>query len=178
MDKIVYRDGIVTTIDTVRARLSPRTWQRLASEAGVDEKVSRPSYPFETLNAVIRVLAEELFPGRSIDDATFELGLLSLKTYGHTVMGSALFAIIRLLGPLRIVKRLPTTFRQFNNYADVKIEITSDKSWELDHNEVGLYPHMIRGNMQAAGELFGWHGLHVELLSYDGHRARYRVSWA
>jgi len=167
----------VTTIDTVRSRLTPRIKARLLSEAGVDEKVSKPSYPFDSLNAVTRVLAEELFPGRSIDEATFELGLLSLKTYGHTVMGAALFAVIRLLGPLKIVKRLPGTFRQFNNYAEVKVEITSEKSWELDHNEVGPYPHMIRGNMQAAGELFGWKGLEVKLLHYDGHRARYRVSW-
>ncbi|MBL8958140.1 MAG: DUF2378 family protein [Myxococcaceae bacterium] len=177
MEKIVYREGISTTIDTVRARLTPRTWERLKTEAGIDEKVSKPSYPIATFDNVTRVLADELFPGRSIEDASFQLGLLALKTYGDTVMGGALFAVIRLLGPLRIVKRLPSTFRQFNNYADVKVEITSERSWELDHNEVGLYPHLIRGNMQSAGELFGWKGLKVELTSYDGHRARYRVSW-
>jgi uncharacterized protein (TIGR02265 family) len=177
-EKIVFREALISTIDSVRSKFTPRVRERLLGEAGVDDKVSRPSYPLATSDAVTRILAEELFPGRSLDDATFQLGLVSLRHYGGTVMGSALFGVIRLLGPMRIVKRLPPVFRQFNNYADVKIDITSDKSWELDHNEVGAYPHLIRGNMHAAGDLFGWKDHRCDLLHYDGHRARYRVSWS
>ena len=177
MEHLVYKEGIATVLDAVRARLTPRILSRLQAEAGIDATASRPSYSLASLNALTRVLAEELYRGLPVDEATYQLGIACLKHYERTLLGRALFPVVRLLGPLRIAKRLPGIFRQTNNYADVKVEVTSDQSWELEHNEVGDYPHMIRGNMQGAGELFGWKNHKCELLSYDGHRARYRVSW-
>ncbi len=177
MERLVYREGIATVLDAVRPRLNPRIVSRLQAEAGIDAAASRPSYPQASLDALTRILAEELYRGLPVDEATFQLGVACLKHYEHTLLGKALFPVVRLLGPLRVAKRLPGIFRQTNNYADVKVEVTSDRSWELDHNEVGAYPHMIRGNMHGAGELLGWKNHKCELLSYDGHRARYRMSW-
>jgi uncharacterized protein (TIGR02265 family) len=84
---------------------------------------------------------------------------------------------VRLLGPMRFVKRIPTLFRQTNNYAEVRVSVTGPTSYEIDHNEVGAYPHYFRGVMQGTGEVVGLHGHGCELLSYDGHRGRYRVWW-
>jgi uncharacterized protein (TIGR02265 family) len=176
--RVVYREGISALLASVRARFTPRVRQRLLAECGVDEKALAPSYPWTVLDQIQEVLCQELWPGVPMDQATFELGRQALVHYGDTVLGKALFGVVRLLGPLRIAKRLPSVFRQTNNYAELTMHITSETSWELEHNEVGRYPHQIRGNMQAAGELFGWKDHKCELLSYDGHRARYRVSWS
>lgn len=178
MPNLVYREGFTTVLTAMKARLSPRIMARLQAEAGLDAALSKPSYPQASLDALTKVLAEELYRGLPADEATFQLGVACLKHYEHTLLGRALFPLVRLLGPMRVVKRLPSIFRQTNNYAEVKVDVTSEKSWELEHNEVGAYPHMIRGNMQAAGDLFGWKDHKCELLSYDGHRARYRVSWS
>lgn len=177
MEKVVFREGITSTIDTVRGRLTPRALERLKAEAGFDENERKPSYPLAALDATIKVLAEEFFRAPTLEQSTFELGRAAMKRYGESTLGGAMFSLVRMLGPMRFLKRMPATFRQMNNYAEATLEVTGPTRYELDHNEVGAYPHYMRGIFQGAGELMGLKGHVSELLSYDGHRARYRVHW-
>jgi uncharacterized protein (TIGR02265 family) len=177
VDNVVYKEAITSTLDAVRSQLTPRIRERLKAEAGFNIDAMSPTYPLTVLDETIRVLSEEFFGGRAPDEATYELGRVALKRYGEGTLGKALFPLVRMLGPMRFLKRLPSLFRQTNNYADVKVEVLSPTSYELDHNEVGRYPHYMRGVMQSAGEVIGLKGHACDLLSYDGHRARYRMRW-
>src|SRR5262245_4320575 len=135
MEKLVYRDGITPTLEGVRARLSPKLHERMRVEAGFDEGSARREYPLATFDAIVKLLATELFQG---DEA--RLGVAVLERYQHSMLGKAIFPLIRLIGPMRFLKRIPAAFRQVNNYADVKVEVTGAKSCVIDHNEVGQVP--------------------------------------
>jgi uncharacterized protein (TIGR02265 family) len=126
---------------------------------------------------VIRVLAEEFFKAPTLEKSTYELGRATLKRYGEGPLGKALFGIVRLIGPIRFVKRMPALFRQTNNYAEVTIEVTGPSSYIIDHNEAGAHPHYLRGIMQGCAELIGLKNHTAELLSYDGHRGRFHCRW-
>ncbi len=177
-EKVVYKDAITNILDANKGRLTPRIRERMKAEAGVDDAALKPTYPIPAHDLVVKILGQELFPGRTPDDATYEVGRAMLNSYGRGVLGKALFSLIRLMGPMRILKRVPEYYKMSNNYADVKIEIIDQKSYVLDHNEVGSVPHFWRGAMQGSGEVIGLAGHAVELLSYDGARARFRVSWS
>jgi uncharacterized protein (TIGR02265 family) len=176
-EKLIYREGITNLLDSVRARLGPKVRERLRVEAGIDESALKPSYPLGAHDSAVKVLAEELYPGKPMDDATYEVGRGLMANYGRGVLGRALFSLIRLIGPMRMLKRVPQYFRQTNNYADVKIDVVGPTAYELAHNEVGAWPHFLRGSMQGSGEVIGLDGHAVELLAYDGHAGRFRVSW-
>ena len=140
-EPLVYTDTIKNILTAVEGKVSPRIVERLQREAGVDVKALAASYPLRAHDAMVKVLAEELYPTKSIDEATHELGVSLMARYGDSLLGKALFAVIRMLGPMKVLKRVPEYFKQGNNYADVKIEVTGPSSYVLDHNEVGAWPH-------------------------------------
>ena len=172
MEKRVYKDGITPTLDGVRARLHPALHERLRAEAGFDEARPSKDYPLATFDAVVKLLAAELFEG---DEA--RLGVAVLERYQHSLLGKAIFPLIRLIGPMRFLKRVPFAFRQVNNFAEVTVQVTSARSCVIEHNEVGAIPQYFRGVLQTAGDLLCLPAFRCELLDYDGHRARFGISW-
>lgn len=176
-ERVVYKDSITNLLDAHRPRFTHRIRERLRVEAGIDEAALKASYSILTHDLLVKILAEELHPGLSFDESTYEVGRELSKSYGRGILGKALYSLIRMIGPMRTLKRTPEYFRMSNNYADVKIEVTGKTSYILDHNEVGIVPHYWRGTMQGAGEAMGLTAHSVELLSYDGARARFHVRW-
>ncbi len=177
-DKVVYKEGITNILAAFRSRVGPKIRERLRAELGIDEQALKPSYPLATHDAMVKLLGQELFTGQPLDTATYEVGRAMLNHFGRGVLGRAIFSIIRLVGPMRMLKRTPDYYKQNNNYADVKIEVLGEKSYVVDHNEVGAVPHYWRGTMQGSGEVIGLAGHAVDLLEYDGHRAKFRVRWS
>lgn len=176
-EKRVYPEGISPTVDGVRPRLTPAIIARLRTEAGWDEAVKRREYPQATFDGVVKILGAELY-GADADVATFKLGQQVMLRYKDSTLGKAIFPVIRFLGPMRFLKRMPPMFRQVNNYADVKVDVVGPSAFLMDHNEVGEVPHYFRGIMQGSAEVLSLPGARCELLEYDGHRGRYRVSWS
>jgi len=177
-EKVVYKEAVTNILDAFRARVGPKIRERLRAEAGIDEGALKPRYPLAAHDAMVKILSEELFPGRPFDEATYEVGRAMLNHYGRSVLGRAIFSIIRLVGPMRMLKRTPDYYKMNNNFADVKVEAVGEKSYIVDHNEVGAVPHYWRGTMQGSGEVIGLPGHAVDLLDYDGHRARFKIRWS
>lgn len=176
-EKVVYKEAIQNILDANRARLGPRIRDRLRSEAGIEEGALKPSYGVPTHDAVVKILAQELHPGQPLDTALYEVGRAMLNNYGKGVVGRTLFSLIRMVGPMRMIKRIPGYYRMTNNYAEVTIDVTGPTSYELEHNDVGAIPHFWRGTMQGSGDVIGLAGHAVDLLRYDGQRARFKISW-
>ena len=80
-EKVVYKDAIKNLLDAFRARIGPRVRERMRAEAGVDENELKPSYRLAMHDAVVKILAEELYPGRPLDEATYEVGRAMLDNY-------------------------------------------------------------------------------------------------
>jgi len=175
-EPVVYKDAVFSIVDGFRKELTPRIRERLLKEAGVDEAAPKPSYPPSAQDATIKVFSEELFGKLSPDEATFELGRAAMKRYGDGPT-KALFPLVRMLGPMKFLKRMPAMFRQTNNFAEVTADVTGPTSYELEHSHAGAYPNYLRGVLQGSGEIIGLKRYTCTVLKYDGQRARYRITW-
>src|SRR5690348_3377529 len=131
-EPVVYKDAVFSIVDGFRKELTPRMRARLLEEAGVDEAAPKPAYKPSAQDATIKIFSEELYPGRPPEEATFELGRKAMKRYGESTAAKALFPLVRLLGPMKFLKRMPAMFRQTNNFAEVSVDVTGPTSYEFE----------------------------------------------
>ncbi len=159
-------------------RLTPSLIARLRT-VGLDlEKKLLPAYSFTTWMMALRVAAEELYPGHSLDDALFKVGELMITGYQETFMGRAVLGMIRVIGPKRTLLRATRAFRSGNNYTEAKVTEIGPTCADVWMNEVGPYPSFTAGIMHSAMVAAGAKSPKVEMSGHDGHACSYRVSWA
>lgn len=159
-------------------RLTPSMIARLKT-VGLDlEKKLLPAYAFTTWMMTLRVAAEELYPGHSLDDALFKVGELMITGYQETFMGRAVLGMIRVIGPKRTLLRSTRAFRSGNNYTEARVTEVGPSCMDVWMNEVGPYPSFTAGIMHGAMVAAGARSAKVEMSGHDGHACSYRVSWA
>ena len=97
------------------------------------DKPLLPAYPVQTWSRCIELCAPFAFPNESPQAAWFKLGERMIDGYQETMIGRAMFASLRLLGPRRMLQRSRRSFRSGNNYTDV---VLTDVSVSVGRGEV------------------------------------------
>ncbi len=158
-------------------KISPRLAAGL-KERGVDPgKPLLPAYPKEDFTAVITFLARELHPGLPVDAAITQIGRGFMDGYGETMVGRAMLAMIRLIGPRRTLERVTRQFRTGNNYSDTRLTERGPCEFDLWVNEV-IIPGWYVGIIGRGVELSGAKDVKVELVSQDAAGGTFRVRWS
>lgn len=122
----------------LQGRLSPRLKQRLR-QVGVDvDRPLLPAYPVPVWTRCLSVIAEETYPGVPREEAFRKLAEAHAQGYGRTVIGRAVYSIMRLLGPRRLVQRMPQTLRSTDNYTEVELVERGPTTYEMKLNSVAL----------------------------------------
>src|SRR4051812_37387064 len=115
-EKLVFdqtREGLF--VRGLEGRITPSLRLHLR-EVGVDlERKLLPAYPFETWCSCVRLAARELYAGAPEEQAYLALGERMVDGYRSTMMGRALFSVLQLLGPQRVLSRVQQSFRSGNN---------------------------------------------------------------
>jgi uncharacterized protein (TIGR02265 family) len=81
-----------------------------------------PAYPVRTWEAALVLAGRTLFPQVTPAEARFELGRLMIAHYDDTVLGKAVVAMGRLIGPRRTLERMTRNIRTSNNYVQSTLE--------------------------------------------------------
>jgi uncharacterized protein (TIGR02265 family) len=177
-EKLVFEhafDGLLSR--AIAHRMTPQLALRIG-KAGVQlQKKLLPAYPLPVWEACVEACAEEVFPGLTPNDAYFQLGRLFIDGYRQTLIGGAVLAMVRVVGPKRALQRATRSFRSADNYTDAKVEAISEKTMDLWVNEAGNHPTFTQGILAAALELTA-PNVRVELRSIDGRSCVYRCSWS
>src|SRR5262249_52387161 len=85
--------------------LTPRLKARLRA-AGLDlDRPFEPAYPADRWPIFLRMTAEELFPAVPIGDALRKMGERFFLGYVETLVGKAMLAAMRVIGPMRSLGR-------------------------------------------------------------------------
>lgn len=158
------------------AVLTKRALDRL-SDAGVDpRKPLQAGYPSDVWYAAVRILAEEQHPALSFNDATREVGRIFMRGYIQTGMGRPMFAVLRILGPMRSLKRMSRNFRTGDNFTETWLheDAPGDVRLEINH---AVIPAFVQGILETGMEGVGAQESSVELLPISGEHAFYRVRW-
>lgn len=174
----MFEHTIEGLLRSIGARMTPRLEQRLLA-AGLDVKKKRaPAYPFEAWRQFLHVVREELYGGWPEREGYRRFGEDLTRAYFETTLGSAVAGMVRLLGPVRTLKRATQNFRSANNFTETRVQELGPNHWELwmnvvDHNDfnVGLLRHAL--------ERAGAKGIEVDIQpDAVGEGVRFLIRWS
>jgi uncharacterized protein (TIGR02265 family) len=161
----------------VSGRLSSELKERLR-QAGLDlERPLMPAYPLETWFQCVSLTARALYPEDSEELALRKLGERMVDGYLETTMGSAMFGLLRLLGPQRTLGRMQKNLRSANNYTEARLTEVDPRALDLWMNEPGPLRYFMQGVLLAGLRGAGTPDVRVELGHFDDTGVTYRVSW-
>ncbi len=144
---------------------------------GVDFERLLPGYPLSTWLRSLELTLETLFPGVPENEATYQLGRRLFDSYSETLIGKALMAMLRVLGPRRGLLRIDRNLRTMNNYSATQLRELAPSHFELDVNLV-RYPHYYRGVLESGLALAGAKQLTVCVLRHDQRATTFDLVWS
>lgn len=146
--------------------------------AGLDlDRALLPAYPLDQYFTFLEIAGRHLYPDAPLPQALFELGAGFLDGYHETLMGRAILQLARLIGPTRAVKRSAQTWRQGNNFTEVRVVERTPTCFELHFNVVGRHPEHTQGALFGALSVNADLDVSVEILDRTPPGAVYLVQW-
>ncbi len=165
----LFRIGIGDKLtEAARTRLKSR---------GLDLDWLKPAYPREQFHEWVRIAAEEVHPQLPRERSLELLGRAVVEGYEKTLLGKALIAAGRMLGPKRTLGRMTHNFRSTSNYLDTRLTECGSNLYDLWINEVSGVPEYYRGIMIAVVTGAGGKDPVVEMRPESGGACTYRISW-
>ncbi|MFL5344087.1 MAG: DUF2378 family protein [Hyalangium sp.] len=147
-------------------------------EAGVDlDRKLLPAYSFETWCGCVSLAARELYSGAPEEQAYHALGERMADGYRSTMMGRALFSVLQLLGPQRVLTRVQQSFRSGNNYTEARLQELTPVHLELWVNEAGPTRYLVQGAILAGLRGCGVDGARVEVHGFTPEDVTFHVLW-
>ncbi|NMO21970.1 DUF2378 family protein [Pyxidicoccus fallax] len=164
-------------VQALSDKLTPAAKERLKA-AGLDLSRSfQPAYPEAQFHSWVRIAAEEVFPGVPGDEALRKMGESLVTGYEKTLMGKAVLATVRMLGPKRMLERTTHNFRSATNYLETKLNHLGGNDYEMSINETSGVPCYFGGIMLQALRIAGAKDGRVEIIRQDGGACTYRIQW-
>lgn len=133
----------------LHGQVSPRLKQRL-KQAGIDlDRPLLPAYPVPMWTHCLSVIAEETYPGVPREESFRRLADAHVQGYGRTVIGRAVYGVMRLLGPRRLALRLPQTLRATDNYTEAELIERGPNTYEMRMNSALDAPGYVEALLES-----------------------------
>jgi uncharacterized protein (TIGR02265 family) len=160
-----------------RARVTPAFDAEL-KKLGVNlDRPFNPAYAIETWAAVIDAGARHVYPELQRPEAFWQLGRDTIDGFAHTLIGKALFAMMKLLGPARSLERAARSYASTNNYTKVGLNRLGHTSYDFHLNEKHTLPQFDMGAMEALLQLCGARNVRIALLGHDAEGFTMKLDW-
>ncbi len=167
------------TIEGFIRALGPLNEQARAKlrACGIDvDKRLLPAYPLEQFLAALDYAGEMVAPTKSKEDQARELGRRFMDAYRETMIGRAMVAGMRVIGPWRTLERLSNKFRTGNNFSETTLTRLGPTEAELWCNQTSR-PGWYSGIVARGLELSGAKAVEVRVISHDDSGGRFHVRW-
>ena len=153
--------------------------ERLRAAAGVDfTKQLHPAYPAEAFVAVVREMAQQLYPAEPEAERLRRVGRAVLEGWRLTLVGRAVESLSRVVGPLRTFRMAGKKFRTSDNFTDVRVEERGPRELLLHLNDALGMPAYYQGFFEAIVEHLGVASPRVEIAAAEAPGVTLRVTWA
>jgi uncharacterized protein (TIGR02265 family) len=158
--------------------LAPHTPQEQAAflRAGVKGDHFAAGYSIETWLELLDACANSRFSHLPELERYTAVGRLFFLGFEKTLMGSALLALLKVIGPRRMLDRLTRNFRSANNFTVGTLTSLAPNHHRLHINftaRPGFYLGVIESGCQRAGAS----GLSVTALESNEQGTTYEVKW-
>lgn len=176
--KLIFAQTFEGLLRSIGAKLTPRLAAGL-KERGLDPGAHLlPAYPQAVFLEVLPFVAGELHPGLTPEAGMAEVGRRFMDSYGETMVGRAMMAMQRLIGPRRTLERVTRQFRTANNYSETRLTALGPTEYQLWVNEVRL-PGWYLGILSRGLELAGAKEVQVRLKERDAQGGgTFTVKWS
>lgn len=162
----------------VRARLAPEFKPELL-KLGVNlDKPFNPAYPVEVWAAVVDAVGKHLYPTLSREEAQRRVGRDTIEGFGHTVVGKALFAMLRLIGLTRAIERSTRSYASSANYTQIKLTKTGPTSFDFEMNELHTLPQFDMGIIEGMLAFLGAKNFEVTVKSRNADGFTLHLTWS
>lgn len=176
-DQLIFNNTIEALLKSVRDRLTPNLKDKLrALGLDVDRKLD-PGYPAQKWASFVKLLASEIHPGVSELEALRQIGGRTVDAYAEGLVGSALFAMLRLAGPDRTIGRMTRNFRTGSNYVDTKATHIGPHRYEIWFNDVSGVPGFYIGMLEAGMRHSGARDPVATISKSDGPECTFVIEW-
>jgi uncharacterized protein (TIGR02265 family) len=160
--------------------LDPLTPQERAAflKIGVQRETKfNAAYPLTQYIDVMDACAASRFAGLPENERYKEVGRLFFGGFEKTLMGSALIALLKVIGPRRTLQRMTRSFRAANNFTEGTVEELAPNHHLVKVNFT-LRPGFYTGLLEQGCLRAGAKDLSVKLLETRDLATTYELKWA
>jgi uncharacterized protein (TIGR02265 family) len=162
----------------LKGQLSPRLRERLR-QAGLDvDRPLLPVYPATLWMRCLALIVEETYPGLPPEQGFRRLAEAHVEGYGRTLIGRAVYRIMKLLGPRRMVQRLPQTLADTDNYTEATLEAQGPTAYVLRMNSVMEWPGYAEALLESLLRVAGAESPRVVKTRVEAESTTYLLTWA
>lgn len=177
-DHVVFSHTIeVLFRKTLAAHITPAIEAKMKT-AGIDlSKPLDPAYPLRIFDDAMEVVAVDGMRHLEKREALRKIGELQVASFTQTFIGKATFQFLKLLSRERFLTRLAHSWRQANNFIETQVTPQPDGSIKLRLNDVGRFPEVIEGVLDAGFKAAG-HDVLIETGAREGLACDYLLRFS
>lgn len=156
----------------------PSRLRERLGDLGLDVDRLPSTFPVVKWQKCLQIITEELFPGVPMAEAYRRLARQHVEGYGRTLMGRATVRVMRLLGPRRMVHRMPSVLSATDNYTAGTVEERGPTEFLLSLNsnmQPGAY---VESMLETMLRVWGAVQPHVKQQEGREDGATYLLSWS
>lgn len=177
-EKLVFESSVEAMfVRSLHDRSSPELRTALRG-IGIDvEKKLPPAISREVWYQGIELVAKHGWKELPRADALRAMGRRLIENLEGTLLGKTFSPVMRLLGPQRLLLRVPFNMRSANNFATATVEVKGPRELIIETTDVGDAPELFAGTLE---ELLHWAGekvVNVEFAVTTPPAARYVIRW-
>lgn len=137
-----------------------------------------PGYPAADFHRCVETVARGLYPGLDRDEALRRIGHRAVSGLEEGVVGRALAAGLRLIGPRRSLQRVERIFKNNNNYQEARLLDLSESEAHVQLSFVFGMPTYYQGLFEASVSAIGARDARVEIVPTPPPGVRLRITWS
>lgn len=174
---VIFEHIVDGLLRALRPLLSPAGEAKLR-ELGLDPNGKlNPAYPAQVWASAVKICAADAFPGLSPLEGQRQVAVRTVDVFTGGMLGTAMFSLLRLLGPDRTIGRMTRNLRSGSNYVETRSTQIEPHHYEIWINDVSGVPGFYKGMLERGLDLVGAQGIRIELAEQVEPACTYRVSW-
>ncbi len=147
--------------------------------AGLDlDRPLRPGYPAADVHRWIELVARVQFPELTIADGVRRIGNRAISGLEDGLIGKAMAAGLKLIGPKRALQRVDRIFKSNNNYQTATLLELTETSAKVQMSDVFGLPWFYVGVFEAAVRAIGAKDAKIELLTSPPPGCVLHITWS
>lgn len=146
--------------------------------AGLDlDKPLRPGYPAADFHRWIELVGIGLHPDQTRDEAVRLVGHRAVAGLEEGLIGRAVSAGLKLIGPKRAFQRVERIFKNNNNYQEAQLVELTESSARVKLSQVYGLPTYYQGLFEASTRIIGAKSPTVTVLASPPPGALLEIAW-